>query len=188
MQRAGHLVHPAGSDKRGERGYILKHITIICLFLVAFYGCGATSYNTSYETDEIIVGVGVAVFSTIVIYAMLASLEEEAYQKSRKAREQLNDLLNTWIGRYVSDMILRLGPANEITTDGKGGNIYIWSFSRTKLIALGTTDTTGIVKEIFGDHYFKAKTTRTPARYKTYQLKLMFWVNQDGIIYHWMQK
>ena len=40
-------------------------------------------------------------------------------------------VMNSWMGSHISELIRSWGPPQQIVTDGAGGKIYIWSWQVT---------------------------------------------------------
>jgi len=68
-------------------------------------------------------------------------------------------VLDSWVEKNIKDVILRVGPPAQITSDGSNGKIYVFSESSFN----GYTGT-----EYY--HY------------------IFFYVYTDGTIYHWLVK
>ena len=39
---------------------------------------------------------------------------------------KINEVMESWNGRHISEVIQSWGPATRLSPDGKGGTIYIW--------------------------------------------------------------
>jgi hypothetical protein len=86
------------------------------------------------------------------IFAALLSFSLYSCVSDRK-------VLDSWIEHNIKDVILRVGPPVQITSDGDGGKIYLF------------TDTN------FGLY-----------NGNTYYTYIFFYVYKDGTIYHWLEK
>lgn len=79
-----------------------------------------------------------------------------------------------WVGHHQAELIASWGPPSRTASDGKGGSILIYE----KYVNLGqapgkaTADSAGNVK-------YTAPTQQGYTRTR------MFYVNANGIIYHW---
>jgi len=68
-------------------------------------------------------------------------------------------VLDSWLERNIKDVIFRVGPPAQVTTDGSNGKIYVFSESSFNGITGGT-----------------------------YYHYIFFYTYVDGTIYHWMTK
>ncbi len=87
---------------------------------------------------------------------------------------QVNRVMESWVGKHQSDLILAWGPPQQTASDGKGGSILIYG----SYVNLGqqpgraTTD-------LFGN------VTYTAPQQQGYQRTRMFYVDSSGYIYAW---
>jgi hypothetical protein len=87
----------------------------------------------------------------------------------------VNKVMDSWIGSHQSDLIASWGPPARTASDGKGGTILIYE----QYVDLGqkagraTVDSGGNVRY-------------TAPESRGYTQTRMFYVNDRGIIYHWM--
>ena len=104
-----------------------------------------------------------------IIICVLAGCGPPMYLES----EVINAMENSK-GHHISEIIKSIGPPTQITTDAIDGRIYIWS--PNSFVPPGNmTETTKR-----GD-----KTTYTPTTAILRGETIMFWANENGIIYHW---
>ncbi|MCE2402748.1 hypothetical protein J4G08_17925 [Candidatus Poribacteria bacterium] len=102
--------------------------------------------------------------------------------------------MDYWMGAHISKVILKWGPATQITVDGAGGQIYIWQTQKQVSIPQERWITSppsppsrkprtvpGIALEL------QRQKPRRVTEYKTKNVtkSRMFYVTADGIIYHW---
>ena len=66
-----------------------------------------------------------------------------------------------------------------------GGHIYIWSKSINVPLSKKSAERRGTATVIGDTLYYQEKTKTTPATNIKYKKVRMFWVNSQGIIYHW---
>ena len=162
----------------------MKVIAIICLLSVAFYSCGGATSSTSYYPysaaeyrSRQVLGAVVLIAGTVFIVYLI----EEA-KKERSA------IMESWKGAHISQLIRSSGPPQRIVSDGAGGKIYIWS-SHVKIpLKKEKTERRGTATIIGDTVYYREKTTTSPATNIEYDKVRMFWVNSQGIIYHWKWK
>ena len=97
------------------------------------------------------------------------------------------EIMNSWKGSHVSQLIRSWGPPQEMTTDGLNGHVYIWR--RDINIPLSDrkkeTKRTTTYNPYRNQYSIKTETTyKEPVVIEGEKLR-MFWVNEDGIIYTW---
>ncbi len=100
------------------------------------------------------------------------------------------EIMNSWKGNHISDVIRSWGPPQQVTTDGAGGRIYVWSknvnIPLTK--AKSKTKRTVTYSPYLDQYTIKSKTTYTEPVVIEGQKVRMFWANKNGIVYHWRAK
>lgn len=162
----------------------MKVIAIICLLSVAFYSCGGTTSSTSYypysaseyRTRQVLAGAVLVAGVVFVIWVIDG------------ATKLNNAEMESWKGHHVSELIRSVGPPQRIVSDGAGGRIYIWRSGVKIPLAKEKTKRQGSATIIGDTIYYEEKTTTTPATNIEYDKVRMFWVNSDGIVYHWKWK
>ena len=87
------------------------------------------------------------------------------------AYKSTNEIMNSWKGSYISEVIQSWGPPTQITEDGSGGKIYIWS---EQVIIPNAVET------LFG------KSRKSPPQ--IIERVRMFYVRHNGIVYHWIAR
>ncbi|MBM4348672.1 MAG: hypothetical protein FJ106_02115 [Deltaproteobacteria bacterium] len=103
----------------------------------------------------------------------------------------INKTMQTWMGHHQSDLIASWGPPQQVIGDGQGGNIFIYSTTRTFTSpGHSTTTVTGSVYGTRNYAYGSATgyTTYTPPQTSSYNAYRMFWVDKNGYIYRWAWK
>ena len=167
----------------------MKVLAIICLLSFAFYSCGGTTSSTSYRPYEIsvpseseyrqrqILAALVAIAGGILIVYLIDS-----------AAKQKSAAMESWKGHHISKLIRSCGPPQNIVSDGAGGRIYIWSSAVKIPLTKESTQRRGTATIIGDTVYYNEKTTTSPATNIEYDKVKMFWVNSQGIIYHWRWK
>lgn len=90
---------------------------------------------------------------------------------------KINETMQSWVGHHQADLIASWGPPNQRASDGKGGEIliYISQVDMGQTPGRATTD------------YFGNVTYTAPTQ-NSYQRTRMFYIDQDGYIYHWRWK
>lgn len=64
--------------------------------------------------------------------------------------------MDSWLGKSKQSLYLSWGPPERTTDDGAGGEILVY------------------LKNVY-----------MPANQTTYTMNKMFYVNKDGVVYHW---
>ena len=100
------------------------------------------------------------------------------------------EIMNSWKGHHVSRLIRSWGPPQQVTTDGAGGRIYIWTTDVNIPLTKAKSKTKGTVtyNPYLDEYAIKSKTTYTDPIVIEGQKVRMFWVNKNRIIYHWRAK
>jgi hypothetical protein len=91
----------------------------------------------------------------------------------------MNQIMSSWEGQDVNDLIAGWGPPSQVLDDGNGGKIFCYQSSGT-IYMPGTSTTT------FSG--YNAYTTTTPGYAVPVNKYRMFWVNPGGTIYRWSWK
>ncbi len=110
----------------------------------------------------------------ILVFQILgcdAYMESQGYTNKQK----FTDLMNTSIGWTKAELYQKLGPANEITDDGQGGSILIYTSTIVQQSA-------GTVYQLYGQTYY------TAPQNTSYDREVMFFINSSGTIYSWQAK
>ena len=148
----------------------MKIVAIVCLLSVTLYSCASTTSSTSHNPYEGAIVTGAALILVFWLF--------------HKAHETQKVIMHSWVGSNISDLIRSWGPPQQVVSDGAGGKIYIWS-SHVK-IPLEEEKREGSAHRIGNSIYYEEKTS--PATNIEYDKMRMFWVNPQGIIYHWKYK
>lgn len=82
--------------------------------------------------------------------------------------------MNSWVGHTESEVIIAWGPPNQVTNDGNGGKILIYSSQVTTYTAPGT---------VYNNGYGGVNYTN-PQTYG-YSRVRMFYINAEGKVYYW---
>lgn len=86
----------------------------------------------------------------------------------------VNEMMQSWVGHHQSELIAKWGPPLQTASDGKGGTVLIYG----EYVDLGQTPGQAR-RDYFGN------ITYTAPQQQGYQRTRMFYVNQNGYIYHW---
>lgn len=163
----------------------MKTIAIVCLLSIVFYiGCGSTTSNRSYypyseaeyRTRQVLAGAVLIAGVIFVVWVI------DGASKLNSAE------MESWKGHHVSELIRSVGPPQRIVSDAAGGKIYIWRSEVKIPLAKEKTERRGTATVIGDTIFYKEKTKTTPALNIEYDKVRMFWVNSQGIIYHWKWK
>lgn len=92
------------------------------------------------------------------------------------AYKSTSEIMNSWMGSHISQVIQSLGPPTQTTDDGAGGKIYIW---RPAPIPLPQELPNATAQEQLNTTYRRIAIQNHNNSYK------MFYVRPNGIIYHW---
>ena len=84
----------------------------------------------------------------------------------------ITEAMKSWVGHHKSKLIQEWGPPNNISTDGKGGEVYTYYYNRNK----NSTTTY--------NQYTKSYNTSN----NSYTAERHFYINKDGKIYSWRWK
>ena len=99
----------------------------------------------------------------LIIFVILIALTSCATFYAK----QVDDMMKTWLNASKDQLLLQWGPPSETFRDGKGGEIWTYTF---------TNQTTGYAyTDSYGHTYW-----RSPQQY---QVVRQFFINEDGIIY-----
>ena len=96
-------------------------------------------------------------------------------------------VMDSWTGSHVSELIRSWGPPQEISTDGLNGHVYIWRTDIYIPLSERKEETRGTISyDPYLDQYtIETETTyEEPVAIEEEKLR-MFWVDEDGIIYNW---
>lgn len=90
------------------------------------------------------------------------------------SKVQTREVMDSWVGHTKQELLMSWGPPARVSSDGAGGEIIV--YARQVYIPPQTST--------FYDSYGGSSTSTLPAvNYWDYR---MFWINKDGIVYHWM--
>jgi len=89
-----------------------------------------------------------------------------------KQSENISEKMASFKGEHKSTLILEWGPPTDISTDGKDGEVYIYSSERG-----GANHST--------KYDSSSNSYKTTSRDNSYTAKRMFYIDKEGIIYHY---
>ena len=93
---------------------------------------------------------------------------------------RINEVMKSWEGHHISDLIASWGPPQQIMDDGRGNKIYIYSSTRT-IVSPGYSTT-----NVYGSYgYATGTSVYYPPTSSSYNAFRMFWVNEGGYIFKW---
>ncbi len=87
------------------------------------------------------------------------------------AYKSTSEIMNSWKGSHISQVIQSWGPPTQVTEDGAGGKIYIW---RPQPITLPDTPAS--------PHLIDVRPLIVEQHNKSYK---MFYVRPNGTVYYW---
>lgn len=117
----------------------------------------------------------------ILLLALLGLLLLSLAAAIDRRTEELNDIMASWLGASEQELYLQWGPPNEVHSDGAGGKIVVYRYTRSYTTP-GTATTT------YNYYTGRAETTYMPPTTTTVESYRMFWINARGVIYHWEWK
>lgn len=96
-------------------------------------------------------------------------------------------IMNSWKGNHVSSLIRSWGPPDYVTSDEKGGKVYIWERNINLPLTDARSETKGTItySPYRNEYTIKSNTVYTDAIVLKGKKVRMFWVDQNGIIYGW---
>ncbi len=155
-------------------------LTLILCFLIS--GC-ASLHMRSNDTTGTKIAKGVA---RVPVAILLLGFSEAWHYNERT--------MESWLGNDVRDLIMAWGQPQAVLDDGSGGNILIYSATRTYVTPGSSTTTTSgnAYGQVYGDSIYvhgqsQSQTTYTPAQVNQWQVYKRFRVNSEGKIvqYAW---
>ena len=106
---------------------------------------------------------------SVVLFSLLLSSCVGTYNKS-----EVENILDNWIGRHESELILRMGAPTSKASDGKDGHILVYKSTRNA----------GQIPGSIGSNSFGGTSYTHPTMIIGYT-NLQFYVNSKGEIYHY---
>ena len=94
------------------------------------------------------------------------------------AGKKISANMASWMGAHQSKLILSWGPPTETHDDGKGGKVLVWLYDR------GTT-TTSTTTSVDPKICPQCSDVTVSRERENADASRMFWVNEEGLIYHW---
>ena len=108
----------------------------------------------------------------LAILAWLAALTAVC---SCASRSQVRSAMDSWLGVHKSLLILQKGPPTSVASDGRAGEILIYSYTRRGTIV--------VKKDKLAELAGRTKYTATERGGGT--TDYMYYADQDGKIYFW---
>jgi hypothetical protein len=103
--------------------------------------------------------------------------------------EEVTNVMKSWDGAYVGDLIRSWGPPQQAFADGYGGQVFVYTDTRITGYRPATSTTTASANaNIRGNYIYGQGTSQTvynPALLYGYTAYRMFYVNKEGRIYSW---
>lgn len=94
--------------------------------------------------------------------------------------QQRNDIMASWMGHDMNDLIAAWGAPNSVMSDGKGGQILIYDKSSNLVLPGSTTTTINTYGTTAVANSYTSPDTVIPIHRQR-----MFWVDSTGRIYRW---
>lgn len=99
----------------------------------------------------------------------------------------VSQTMQAWVGHHYSELIVAWGPPDRKFSDGRGGQIFI--YTRTLPWVPPATSTTTYQQNVTrGSVIGQSTTVYDPAVLRQYTSYRMFWIDKDGIIYSWASR
>ncbi len=96
----------------------------------------------------------------------------------------ISQTMQAWVGHHYSELIAAWGPPDQTYSDGRDGQIFI--YTRTIQWVQPATSTTTYQQNVTrGSVTGQSTTVYNPAVVHAFTSYRMFWINKDGIIYSW---
>ena len=99
---------------------------------------------------------------------------------------KINEVMESWNGRHISEVIQSWGPASRTSPDGKGGTIYIWenyvnlgTFPGTHSQSIDCSPSLGGWTSCSGTGRY------TLPQQQGWNRVRMFYADKNGVIYTW---
>jgi hypothetical protein len=97
---------------------------------------------------------------------------------------QISKSLASWEGHNVNELLASWGPPSQVFSDGKGGQVFV--YSETRQWTQPGQATTTYSATTYGNYtYGQATTIYQPAYIQGYTAYRMFWIDSTGTIYGW---
>jgi hypothetical protein len=95
-----------------------------------------------------------------------------------------NHAMDSWMGHNFNELIASWGPPDNTFSDGRGGQIFI--YTRTRSWIQPGSATTTYSGSTYGNYtYGQATTVYSPSYVQGYTAYRMFWMDSSGTIYSW---
>ena len=98
--------------------------------------------------------------------------------------KDISKTLQSWVGHNYNDLFASWGPPQQVFSDGRGGQIFVYTYSRS-WVQPGRATTTYNANTYGNYTYGSATTVYSPSSVQGYDAYRMFWADQNGIIYSW---
>ena len=93
---------------------------------------------------------------------------------------RVNEMMRSWEGHHVNELIAKWGPPTQVMPDGSGGKILVYSQTKTY------TPPGSVQTNVYGyGNFATGYTTVNPPQTTSWQAHRMFWVDRNGYIYRW---
>ena len=103
-----------------------------------------------------------------LLLLLIYTLTGCAYQAKK-----LNAVMESWLGKSESELILAWGPPQNTASDGNGGKVLVYSTTRQQ------TPQIKPALDVYGNMH------QVVAPGATWEASRMFYVNSEGTIYAW---
>jgi hypothetical protein len=98
--------------------------------------------------------------------------------------QNVSKTLASWVGHNMTELIASWGPPSQTFADGKGGQVFVYKYSRS-WVQPGQATTSYSATTSSGYTSGQATTVYSPSYVQGYDAYRMFYVNGDGVIYSW---
>ena len=107
---------------------------------------------------------------------------------------RINTMMQSWEGHSFPEMISRSGPPQQVFSDGRGGQVLVYTQVRSYTVPGNATTTTTVNGSTVGNNIYATATSQTiynPAmtyQWQVYRIFFIDFIDANGRIYRWAWK
>ena len=101
---------------------------------------------------------------------------------------RINNMMRSWEGHALPELIAKWGPPQQVFADGRGGQVFVYTQTRSFTVPGHATTTTNMNGYTDGSNIYGTATSQTiytPAMTQQWQVYRMFFLDSRGRIYRW---
>jgi len=107
--------------------------------------------------------------------------------------QKMNEIMASWKGSHFSELVATWGPPDQILDAGQGNRIITWRQMRSCTFPGQSITQYTTSPKVIGSNYDygytgTGHTTYMPTQTYTRTNTRTFWIDPNGIIYHWAWK